>query len=560
MRLLDFAWSTFCSVSGADQSGFRLILSDSAQRPTVGLEGEGFVVKLPVPRREGEGLVSVQGLFADADDQGWPILWRLFKASLYHAAFHVMHPGIRVYSSWAKGKDKYAAVYAISLLEDYRVTLAAKKEWLGVMGDIAYANYLGAMRMTPLDEIESRGLRMASKLLLSLWGVSPQPGARKDEDREVLGLAERVRGMVENSLDDPQSPLLTKAADLVYKAFDSSVLPQIPSFPHTEAHSGDSLFGDHLVGSGGKDVARMSAALGALGVNSLPEDDESSKTEFNEALQAITDDEAHRQKVRDYYSKLLAGTRLSGVVVPQGDYSAFMRSRAELAGPIRNIKNQLMMVKNVTDEEQGKESGQIDMTMAMQVIASRSKRTDIFIREELLLKDEAWAILVDSSKSVSSSSLQIRGIATCLAEVASSLMGQDSKWGLFGFNDSFQVIKDFDERYTTEAKARIGGLSQQGATLLPDALVTAAKALGSRTTDTKYLVVVSDCLPTGYAGIEEELVARIDKVAKGGTLLIGIGVQSSAVKKYFKVNAELTSAYEMMKFFVRAYKELTPES
>jgi hypothetical protein len=409
--------------------------------------------------------------------------------------------------------------------------------------------------MVDPDEVESRGLRLASKLLLSLWGVaSPSPG-RPDEDHEVLATTERVRGMVENSVDDPKNPLLLKAADLVYGAFEKTVLPQIPSFPHTEAHSGDSLFGDHLVGEQGKESSRLREAFRALGVPPGQQEDQSA--EYKETYQAMLDSEAHRRKLIEYYTKLMRDTRLNGITFPDGDYSAFLRARAEFAGPIRNIKNQLLTVKNVLDTDANKQSGQIDIPMAMQVIASGSQRSDVFSRDEPMLKDEAWAILVDASKSVSGSGVQIRGIATCLAEVASSLMRERSRWGLYGFNDTLQLVKDFDEAYSTEAKARIGGLSQQGATYLPDALVTAARALGTRPIENMYMVVVSDCRPTGYEGIEQELLKKVEEISRQGIMLIGIGVEVPEVKKYFRVNSVLSSPYEMMKFFVRSYLELS---
>ena len=555
MNILDYSWSTFSSISGVDQSKFRLLLSETAVRPTLGLEGEGYVAKIPVPRRVKEGVVSVQGLFADADEQGWATLWRLYRASLYHAAFHVSHGNLGSLAKWAKDKDRYPAIFVISMLEDYRITLAARDKWPGAMSDIAYANAVGAMRITDLDDVENRGLRTASKLMLSLWGV-PQRKGRVEEDQLVLAATEKVRGMVENSADDPSNPLLTKAADLVMKMFNKLVLPQIPSFPHTESHSGDSLFSDHLEAAKEKEGPLMAGALGAIGVESGGQAAQD-EPEFRDTFQALQDLYEKRRKLSEHYTKLMASTRLNGVVFPEGDYAAFLRARAELAGPIRNIKNHLLAVKNVSDEEGGKLSGQVDMPMAMQVIASGSPRSDVFVRDEAVLKDEAWAVLVDASKSVSKSSMEVRGIATCLAEVASALMRERSRWGLYGFNDTLQIVKDFDEPFSTEAKARIGGLSQHGGTYLPDALTVASRALGARPIDNRYLVVVSDCRPTGYAGIEDELVDKVKEVSKSGVMLVGIGVESPEVKKYFKVNSVLSTPYEMMKFFTKAYMELS---
>jgi nitric oxide reductase activation protein len=136
-------------------------------------------------------------------------------------------------------------------------------------------------------------------------------------------------------------------------------------------------------------------------------------------------------------------------------------------------------------------------------------------------------------------------------------MKERSRWAVYGFNDYFHVVKDFDEPYSIEARARIGGLFQEGPTYLPDALLVASKALGARPVDSKYLVVVSDCLPTGYQGIEKELEEKIKLISRSGIMLLGVGVQSSAVTKYFAVNCVMTTPYELMKFFVKGYIELS---
>jgi hypothetical protein len=71
------------------------------------------------------------------------------------------------------------------------------------------------------------------------------------------------------------------------------------------------------------------------------------------------------------------------------------------------------------------------------------------------------------------------------------------------------------------------------------------------------LVVVSDCLPTGYEGIEEALEDKIKAISRSGVMLLGVGVQSSAVRKHFAVNCVMNTPYELMKFFAKAYMELS---
>jgi nitric oxide reductase activation protein len=209
------------------------------------------------------------------------------------------------------------------------------------------------------------------------------------------------------------------------------------------------------------------------------------------------------------------------------------------------------------DEEPNKESGQIYMPMAMQVIASESLRSDAFARDEPIVKDEAWVILLDASKSLGSAAFEVRTIATCLAEVAKDLMTEKGRWAMLAFNDRLQILKDFEENYSIDHKARIGGLTQRGPTYLPDAVSVAAKVLAMRPVEAKYLVVVSDCLPAGYEGIEDEMMKVAASLGRKGVMMVGLGIGSSAVKRYFRVSSVLNTHYEMMKTFVRAYMELS---
>ena len=76
--------------------------------------------------------------------------------------------------------------------------------------------------------------------------------------------------------------------------------------------------------------------------------------------------------------------------------------RSELAGPIKNVRDQLMMVRNVLDDLSGHDAGaQLDTQAVMQVMATQSPRTDVFEQLQPMYKDEAWVILIDASKSIS---------------------------------------------------------------------------------------------------------------------------------------------------------------
>lgn len=555
MKLADFAWNALCNVSGADQNKFRLLLRDDIIHPSIEFDEVGYVVSIPAPKIEREGLASIQGLYADMDDRNWSVIWRLFRASLYHAAFHIRYSDMSIYSQWLKGKHNNAAVFAVSLVEDYRITLAAMKQWPALMVDIAFANCIGAIRMKKLGEMGNDATRFACKLLLSTWGMKPKE-EKADDSKELYQLAQMVQDHIDASVRDVGMVSLIPVLDEVYVAVSSrGDLNEVPTFPHTESYSEGNLFYEQITES--NDAPRLLIqALKALGFHNAFADTRNDIAEFKDSLYSINYEKQKQEKIVSTYKPLIDETFLNGIVFPQYDYATFLRVKTSMAGAIRNVKNSLLQYKNVLYDDTMKESGQINLQLAIQIIASKSRRSDVFDLEEQLLKDEAWAILIDTSKSAAKTSLEAKSISVCLAEVANELIGDKNKWAMYGFNDTLQVVKDFTEPYSIEQKARIGGLTQQGATLLPDA-IQVVKNLMQRPVENQFLVVISDCFPTGYPRINEKLAEVIEDINKKGVMLIGIGIKNANVKRYFRVSSVLSTPYDMMKFFVRAYMELS---
>jgi len=523
------------------------------------------VVKLATPKIVDEKFYQLHGLYADQDSTGWDMTWRSFRASLFHLSLHSAFSDFRAYAAWAKSKDVGAATFAVSLVEDVHIITEARTKWAGVLPDLAYASYLSALRLADPDDIDNSPLRLATKLLLCSAGVFRSSGARlsREEDAEVAGIDERVRIHVEESVKgkSPESKtLLAKAAQEIYSAVSAhGSLSEIPYFPFTEAHGACDVFdGKILEHDQSKGESLLRSALARVG---LKDDTTSTDPIFlSEAREILTSAETSRvrlDKIRSYYEGLIAPTRLDSIEIPPGDYGSFMRVRAELAGPIKNVRDQLMMVKNVLDDVAGHDAGaQLDTQAVMQVMATASARTDVFEQLQPMYKDEAWVILIDASKSISTFAQETRGIATCLAEVATKLMRQRTQWAMLSFNNSIQVIKDFSEDYGMVTKARIGGLTQRSTTLLPDALQVAHKALSTREAGVRILVVVSDGYPSGYNDIDKKLISVIKGFSKSDIYLIGVGVDSGAIKQYFPINCVLKTPYEMMKTFAKSYLEL----
>ena len=73
----------------------------------------------------------------------------------------------------------------------------------------------------------------------------------------------------------------------------------------------------------------------------------------------------------------------------------------------------------------------------------------------------------------------------------------------------------------------------------------------------RILVVVSDGYPSGYNDIDKKLVSVIKGFSRSDIFLMGVGVDSGALKQYFPVNCVLSSPYEMMKTFAKSYYEMS---
>lgn len=267
-------------------------------------------------------------------------------------------------------------------------------------------------------------------------------------------------------------------------------------------------------------------------------------------------EEKRREKTLSKLSRATRNLNFAGTGFPTCDYISYYKVYAELVPQIRRIIERVRMVKNVLDENMMEESGSIDLQIAIQAVASESPRNDIFTKDENLLKSESWTILIDSSLSLGGSSKQVKALSICLAEAAREVMGA-SPWGIFAFSDELYCIKDFTEPYDSQAKARIGGLTQSGLSYIPDAIRACRSLVSEYAMDRNYLILVSDGNPSGYAGIEEEFAVAVKELGKSGIDLAAIGVAGSSIKKTIRKARIINEPAEIVKEFMEIYHGLS---
>ncbi|MHB8567131.1 MAG: VWA domain-containing protein [Nitrososphaerales archaeon] len=575
MNPTDYAWATLQSLTQKKPNDIKLIV-DEIEYPTLERDSHGYILRLSAPRRARDNVMSLHGMYFDSDVNGKTSLWRMFRASIYHLSLHSALTDYGVYrDALSKDVNSNNAMFAISLVEDYALRGLMRAKWPGLMYDTAYANHMSYSQFRNLKD-EDAALKAAANLLSYSMIGQPVSSINQEIDQDLEDIHSDLL-KVESGLFESLKVENSGSSSLVFESSSSSTqhsakkelalriidffeerslyLNGIPSLPFTDNHGPNLLFDNVEPSEERFDTLRL--ACQELSVLPQEENDKAteieSQTTLNEWEYAIS----IRQRLVESYRELDAQSHFERILFPGEDYAEFVRTRSKLIGPIRRVLDHLRMVKSAIDEVQGMESGYVDIPTAIQVVASQSARNDVFIREEFEMKSESWAILVDSSKSLESVQGEVKEILVCLAEVARDLIPNPSSWACYAFNENFYVVKDFSELYTNSVKGRIGSLSSGVKTYLPDALRLAANRLAKTNEDVKVLLVASDGFPLGYEGIDEELIRAIEHVTKSGIQLIGLGVGSSSIRKYFKSNCVINHPYDLMNHFVKSYLELS---
>jgi hypothetical protein len=584
LDFFEYAWCTSFQITKKEHDELKILLRDNLQFPMLGRDEHGYVICLPEPKIMGNGLISYQGMLFSPEDREKEILWRMFKASVYHLSLHAAVSDFAAYADWARDKNINLATYVVSVLEDAVVNAYVRAFWHSLINDLAYANAFSYLRLKPLASILGNAQRMMVSVL-SRFAVGPIKGTLDENMKEdvdyVVSLLREIESLTYKKLLDvresgkDEKDGLNRVVDSIAEkksAFADEIYrklskyggtSEVPSLPYTDSHGSISRFYDSSIPLE-EDIKKvLKNALNRF--NSGIKEDEVLNAfvtdrvceEVSQAFSIWEADRTKKEKILESYRLLGKNTHFVSFEFPEEDYTEYLRRRTILSGPIRRVMNRLRLFQNVYGEDFRHESGTIDLQEAIQVIASKSQRSDIFVREELQTNVEAWAILVDTSRSLRSFTGEVRDIALCLAEVANEIILDKTDWGMFAFSNKFYVIKDFSEVYTKRIRARIGGLRHSGMTYLPDGLTLAAEALKSCGEEVRILVVVSDFFPIGYEGIEKDLVDAIRKAEKSGVGVIGIGVNSRAVKDYLRINCVVEDPYELMKKFCKAFFEYT---
>ncbi|MCL4517948.1 MAG: hypothetical protein M1587_01985 [Thaumarchaeota archaeon] len=579
MNPTEYAWSMVQAITQKHHNDIKLLV-DEIDYPKLEQDSHGFVLRLSGPIRHSENLLKLQGMYFDNDQRGRLSLWRLYKASVSHLCAHAILTDYSIYKELVDRTSLNNLMFSISMVEDYVLRGYMSARWPGLMFDTAYANHVSALRMKDVSKDPIFANKMAANLLsyMLIGRVFNQLGTEVDKEVEsihtlLLRLEATVRSASANFTDSSREPMQktkivepkqkTAIVERMARLFEknNAQLSDIYTPPYTDSHGENELFGNLITVENIGGIDSMTWALKALSIQipdaKMAQYEKSTSAEADTILGEWEFSLKSRERLVEMLRGLDPNTHFEHIVFPREDYSEFVRTRSKLIGPIKRVLDQLRMVKSTTDESQGKESGFIDTQAAIQVVASKSKRNDVFMQDEIDKKSESWAIVGDLSKSLETIQGEMRDVLVSLSEVAKELFPSSDSWACYAFNEDLHVIKDFSEAYNSTAKGRIGGLPSGLKTYLPDAIRIAGRRLAASPGDAKVLLVASDGFPLGYDGIEEDLIDTIEQVTKSGIILVGLGIGSEMTKQYFKTNCSITQPYDLMKYFVKTYMEIS---
>jgi hypothetical protein len=559
MGFLEYAWNVSLQ---KDNLKLKIILDPLITQPVLESDNFGFTANLPTAHFLDEEYVSFLRYTFPSDTNGKTKVGRLFRAAVLHLTAHTLLPLPSDKVAPPPSPESKIKVFAKSLTSNVLVNAYIQKLHPDRLADLAYANALAFSKIKPAERILTPATRIMTALL-SKVNIGTVKGLLSPETEKTLNnLLVKLTALKEAfAASLPDAPanleeLFDENVESITKALEPfGPFLEAPSLPHMGQTGLCSIFTETEAPSDLEVAGFFRKSLETLG-EKMPLDggvDSFWKKEQGiEALQAF-DSEQHqdvkREKILSRIRQYIDETRFKAVEFPEEDYSQYLRARVLLQGGSRRLLDSLRIAQDALDEDPGKEQGQLDMTAVIQVIASKSPATDVFLKDEYLSKSFAWSILFDVSSSMQVKGEKARALAICVAEATKELLMDPGSWTFFAFSDKFYVLKDSTEAYTKKVRARIGGLKFGGLTYMPDAIKLAGKILSNRFDEQRVLVILSDGWPYGYSNIYAELTESINTLLKKGVIVIGVGVETDRMGVFFKLNAAVYTQKDLIKRF-----------
>lgn len=533
------------------------------EQPTLKSDHQGFTIELPIPRLLETGDIHFMGFNFPGDNFGKIQIGRLLRAAVLHLSTHTLLP-VSPQKSAPQKAESILEAFSKSLICDTMVNTYIMVKSPESLIDLAYANAFAYQRIKPPNRIIMPSTRIMTSLLIML-NIGFSQSSPDKESNALINQTFDVLADIKKAFSHSISSVGKLDVDLIFENGFKKILGllepigpflEAPSFQHTENLGPCSIYKQSATGSL-EEI--FSSSLNSIdkSINHFSDFNQIWKPEADAAsLQAFNSDQYQKQREQKILGKIesyLNLTNFRSVSFPQEDYTQYLRARNLVQGASRRLLDILRSAFNYLDEDPRQEMGQLDLPSVIQSLASNKPATDVFVLDEYLKPSFAWSIIFDVSNSMQVKGEYGRALAIAVAEAAKELMTDPTSWTFFAFSDRLYVVKDSAESYSKRVRARIGGLKFEGLTFLPDAIQIAGKMLAKRFEEQRCLIVISDGWPFGYENMPEILKKAVENLLNRGVIVLGIGVETAQMGKYFKLHASVYTQKDLVNKFGSLY-------
>ena len=535
-----------------DSLKLKILLRPDVLYPTLKLVDERLKCIVPEINYDDESIEYLNYRFPYNDD-GKSRMCRLFRATVSHNSAHALYPLPRLIDS-----KSLIANFSETVINDIYIQSRIEASHQERIADLAYAVSLATSTLKPLNRIYIKSTRIMTAILVKIFGGRPLDCLEQNErafvDEICVKLCELKSNLSKsisgNKVDVEE--LKSHAEWLHEQLKEHGPFVETPSFPHTENATPCSVYSTSDVCGDEKITPFFWDVLQAFNQGSSSVREISSfwkKSDEMEGLQVFSNLQIEREKEKKILGKLkedLHHTKFKSIEIPPQDYSEFLLTKDMVGGSSRRLLSNIMMSSNIESEDIRKMYGVLDLSDAVQVVASKSVRNDLFMRDELLKQSFSLVVLIDMSRSMGVSHVENRARAVCIAEVAASFVTESSSCSIYAFSDKLYVLKDSSEAFSKTVRSRIGGVPFDGASYMPDAIKAAAEFLKKSSDEQRMILILSDGLPYGYSDIYEELSDTNETFETAGMIIIGIGLGTEKMSDLFRHNASVYTQKDLI--------------
>jgi hypothetical protein len=562
LGFVDYAWSVSLQ---KDDTKVKILQDSTLVQPVLQSDNFGFTIKLPTASMLESGNISFLGYKFEGSNEGKSKIGRLFRASVLHLTTHTLAP-FQKEKIVPKDSDAIIDAFAKSLINDTYINAYIQAWYPDKFLDVAYANALAYQKIKSSERIFTASTRLMAALLtkLNIGLIKNSPGT--EEMQVVNQIFDDLTALKKTflvSIADEQTRL-DDLFDEKVKKIKRLIEPfgpflEAPSLRHTESNGSCSIYSEAQTSLDNDFENLLIQSLKSLGGNvpAAAHIDQYWRPEQEaEALQAFNSDNYQKQREEKILSKIspyATLTRFKSVSIPEEDYTQYLRARKLVQGASRRLLDILRSAFNYLDEDPRQEMGQLDLTSVIQSLASNKPATDVFVLDEYLKPNFAWSLVFDVSNSMQVKGEYGRALAIAVAEAAKELMTDPTSWTFFAFSDKLYIVKDSSESYSKKVRGRIGGLKFEGLTYIPDAIQMAGKMLAKRFEEQRCLIVISDGWPYGYPDMPTALKECVEDLLRKGVIVIGIGVDTKRMDKFFHLHASVYTQKDLVNKFGSIY-------